>query len=113
MKTCRPCHISWYLGHITLFSMPPSGVATAAESYTELTVILAQAAMSIKLDVNISASSECSWLDDWFLGMELAALPPPSLGDVITFLPPLEFPRRRTLFEHPPALPAVRLSGGV
>ncbi len=46
---------------------PPSSVVTTALPDPELTAMLARAAVSIRLEVNILPSPEPSRLDDWFL----------------------------------------------
>ncbi len=48
--------------------LPPSGVVATATSDPELTAMLAQAAVSIGLEVNRPPSPEPSRLEDWFLG---------------------------------------------
>ncbi len=48
--------------------LPPLGVVTTAAPDPELTAKLAQAVVSIGLEVNRPPSPEPSRLDDWFLG---------------------------------------------
>ncbi len=48
--------------------LPPSGVVATAAPEPELMAMLAQAAVSIGLEVNRPPSPEPSRLDDWFLG---------------------------------------------
>ncbi len=49
--------------------LPPSGVVTTTAPDPELTAMLAQAAVSIRLEVNRPPSPKPSQLDDWFLGV--------------------------------------------
>ncbi len=58
--------------------LPPSGVVATAAPDPELTAMLAQAAVSIGLEVNRPPSPEPSRLDDWFLGAGRGSQPHPA-----------------------------------
>ncbi len=58
--------------------LPPSGVVATAAPDTELTAMLARAAVSIGLEVNRPPSPEPSRLDDWFLGAGRSSQPRPA-----------------------------------
>ncbi len=58
--------------------LPPSGVVATAAPDSELTAMLARAAVSIGLEVNRPPSPEPSRLDDWFLGAGLGSQPRPA-----------------------------------
>ncbi len=57
--------------------LPPSGVVATAAPDSELTAMLARAAVSIGLEVNRPPSPEPSRLDDWFLGAGRGSQPRP------------------------------------
>ncbi len=58
--------------------LPPSGVVATAAPDSELTAMLARAAVSIGLEVNRPPSPEPSRLDDWFLGAGRGSQPRPA-----------------------------------
>ncbi len=55
--------------------LPPSDVVTTAASDSELTAMLARAAVNIGLEVNRPPSPRPSRLDDWFLGAGRSSKP--------------------------------------